>query len=582
MLERGTASFEVRPGGPRRWQIECGLATVEIVGTRFTCARSAGRLHIGVEHGVVLVRGERVPNRARRLAAGESLDVLDATAAAGAAAERAGAGTTEPAQPAAAEETPAQSERAGGGHSGAGTGWRELARNGRHREAFATLGTQGIRREAKRLGIADLFALADVARLSGHPADAVGPLQRIIDGFPSDPQAPLAAFALGRLELDDPRPAAGRGRRVQTRAGDGRPGQPARQRARPPRRSAGAYAQRSRSIDVRLAASFDAVRPPQGNHCARRRRDRSGRGARRRHPRHPGVPTRMRGGAGVGRRRSSMRCASSWQADSPTAASSGRAATPPPTPSRSRCRSSPARRPPQHIDVPVDVTATQRTFARQVSLADLPPEARPRALALAVAELIRSAGESPQPEAPPPAPVPTVAPERQLLLSGDRGRRDPQPLLAPHGAVGPARRPDRCRAARWQISLDAGAATSRNEVNLGDLRILLASATLFAGPRFVLGPVIASVGPAGTLGWARIEGQSGMPGVIVRDGSGLVSTVGLRAAAEGPASSAIRLLGYLEGGITVLSLEADVNNQPAAGVSGPYFILALGARLGPS
>ena len=86
---------------------------------------------------------------------------------------------------------------------GAGTGWRELARNGRHREAFATLGAQGIRREAKRLGIADLFALADVARLSGHPADAVGPLQRIIDGFPSDPQAPLAAFALGRLELDD-------------------------------------------------------------------------------------------------------------------------------------------------------------------------------------------------------------------------------------------------------------------------------------------------------------------------------------------------------------------------------------------
>ena len=205
MLERGTASFEVRPGGPRRWQIECGLATVEIVGTRFTCVRSAGRLHIGVEHGVVLVRGERVPNRARRLAAGESLDVLDAPAA-GPATERGATGTTAPTEPAAAAaaaaEVPAHAERAGD-HGGAGTGWRELARNGRHREAFATLGAQGIRREAKRLGIADLFALADVARLSGHPADAVGPLQRIIDGFPSDPQAPLAAFALGRLELDD-------------------------------------------------------------------------------------------------------------------------------------------------------------------------------------------------------------------------------------------------------------------------------------------------------------------------------------------------------------------------------------------
>ena len=120
----------------------------------------------------------------------------------GAATERAGASATEPSQPAAAE-APVHAERAGGSATGAGTGWRELARNGRHREAFAALGAQGLRREAKRLGIADLFALADVARLSGHPADAVGPLQRIIDGFPSDPQAPLAAFALGRLELDD-------------------------------------------------------------------------------------------------------------------------------------------------------------------------------------------------------------------------------------------------------------------------------------------------------------------------------------------------------------------------------------------
>src|SRR5262252_5446410 len=81
VLDRGDASFEVKPGGPRRWQIECGLATIEVVGTRFSCARGPDRLHVGVEHGVVLVRGERVPNRARRLSAGESLDVLEAKAA---------------------------------------------------------------------------------------------------------------------------------------------------------------------------------------------------------------------------------------------------------------------------------------------------------------------------------------------------------------------------------------------------------------------------------------------------------------------------------------------------------------------
>ncbi len=50
---------------------------------------------------------------------------------------------------------------------------------------------------------------ADVFRLSGHPADAVTPLQRVIDRHADDPRAPLAAFTLGRVLLDDlGRPAA--------------------------------------------------------------------------------------------------------------------------------------------------------------------------------------------------------------------------------------------------------------------------------------------------------------------------------------------------------------------------------------
>ncbi len=62
--------------------------------------------------------------------------------------------------------------------------------------------TEGLRRESKRLGVDDLLALADVARLSGHPAEAVMPLDRILSEFANDAQAPLAAFALGRLEMD--------------------------------------------------------------------------------------------------------------------------------------------------------------------------------------------------------------------------------------------------------------------------------------------------------------------------------------------------------------------------------------------
>ncbi len=193
ILERGSAHFEVRPGGPRRWQIECGLATVEVVGTGFDCARAPGRLSVSVQHGAVLVRGERVPDRARRLAAGETLEVLDAPA------EAASAPAGAPEAPAAV--TVAATPRRDPVAEDAGA-WRELARGGHHREAFAALGARGLLRETKRLGVTDLLVLADVARLSGHAAEAVAPLERILREFPGDPQAPLAALALGRLELD--------------------------------------------------------------------------------------------------------------------------------------------------------------------------------------------------------------------------------------------------------------------------------------------------------------------------------------------------------------------------------------------
>jgi transmembrane sensor len=198
-LSSGSAAFSVRPGGPRRWRVACGLATVEVVGTAFSCAREPGRLRVEVQHGAVLVLGERVPDRVQRLDAGQTLEVTDAPTAAppetpAVPSETAG----EPAEPPTA---PGRTPSSPGGSTGTQS-WRELARHGRHGEAFAVLGPSGLRRETSRLGAADLFALADVARLSGHPADAVAPLQRILDQFTHDPQAPLAAYALARLELD--------------------------------------------------------------------------------------------------------------------------------------------------------------------------------------------------------------------------------------------------------------------------------------------------------------------------------------------------------------------------------------------
>jgi hypothetical protein len=79
--------------------------------------------------------------------------------------------------------------------------WRRFAAEGKNDQAYAVLGPAGIASQSQSAPVADLFALADVARLSGHPADAVDPLQRIVTDHGSDSRAPLAALTLGRVRL---------------------------------------------------------------------------------------------------------------------------------------------------------------------------------------------------------------------------------------------------------------------------------------------------------------------------------------------------------------------------------------------
>ncbi len=62
-----------------------------------------------------------------------------------------------------------------------------------------------------RAKVEDLLRAADEARAGRRPADAEKPLRKVIDKYPRDPRAPMAAFTLGRVLLDDldrPRDAA--------------------------------------------------------------------------------------------------------------------------------------------------------------------------------------------------------------------------------------------------------------------------------------------------------------------------------------------------------------------------------------
>jgi hypothetical protein len=240
----------------------------------------------------------------------------------------------------------------------------------------------------------------------------------------------------------------------------------------------------------------------------------------------------------------------------------------------------------EQISVGVDVTAPPRTVQREVSLADLPPEARPRALALAVAELVRTASEPAQPvEVPAPKPDhPEETPAPLMLTGGVAG--DVRYFFSHPTAMIGARLGLSLAYARLQVTLDVGAAATSSRQTMGDVSgdvsILLASASLFVGPRFALGPAVATFGPAASLGWASIKGRSDDPTVINGEGGRVVSTVGVRVGIEGPVPRVLRIFGYLEGGGTVLGVNADVAGQPAIGASGPYGLLAVGVRFGPS
>ena len=78
--------------------------------------------------------------------------------------------------------------------------WRDLARRGQYAQAYAALRQtpNDVRDEPQ-----DLLLAADVARLSSHPSQAVLPLRKVSQLYPKDPRAPVAAFTLGRVLLDD-------------------------------------------------------------------------------------------------------------------------------------------------------------------------------------------------------------------------------------------------------------------------------------------------------------------------------------------------------------------------------------------
>ena len=194
-LLAGSARFDVVPNPKRVFEVESGPVRVRVIGTAFSMLRTAQGTRVAVERGRVRVL---FANQQIELGAGESREFAPPPEVETEAVPVDSLPLSEPVPP----EVEAE--------------WRELARRGEYGRAYSALrrAKSPLRQEPEELMLA-----ADVARLSGNAAQAVPHLQAVVQRFPKDPRAPVAAFTLGRVYLDNlgqPAEAAAAFRRTRT------------------------------------------------------------------------------------------------------------------------------------------------------------------------------------------------------------------------------------------------------------------------------------------------------------------------------------------------------------------------------
>lgn len=220
-LERGSVRFSVRPRGPRRWTIDAGAALVSVIGTEFVVDRASDRVRVSVSEGVVRVETREVHPRIHRLTAGQSVVIAvaapgdrtpdpssvaqsESDAASATVESDAASATIESDASALVEDGSTVTTSSSDGArvmrpTATRPAWRSLAEQGEYNRAYEMLGSDGVARASRGSSADSLLALADVARLSGHPAEAVAPLEQLLREHPADSSAPLAAYTLGRV-----------------------------------------------------------------------------------------------------------------------------------------------------------------------------------------------------------------------------------------------------------------------------------------------------------------------------------------------------------------------------------------------
>jgi hypothetical protein len=241
---------------------------------------------------------------------------------------------------------------------------------------------------------------------------------------------------------------------------------------------------------------------------------------------------------------------------------------------------------------------TSKTVERTLSLQSVEAKARPRILAIAIAELVNASwvelATNPALEAP--APTAAGAPERDAVRQTQRSKMRPVSLSIAIGGTARVFASGapvafggtlRGTVAPWGLArgvlvgLDATLETASAVVPLGTADILLASGG--ASLVYAFGePVRFELGGGARVGWANLEGLAA-PGTSTLRGNVDGPWGGpmlLAAGSVGFARSARLRLG-VESGYAVASVRGAVNGEPVVDVAGVWIMGALGIGFEP-
>jgi transmembrane sensor len=193
-LRSGGARFSVTPRPSRVFRVLVDNYSVTVLGTVFTVTLKTSTVQVAVERGVVSVAGKGIEQRLEK-GTSATFPMLprtqDDNAARDPVADATGPASDQP-NPESYFDTALR---------GSVPSWRELAHRGEYSKAYELL--QRLGKSAVRDNVGELLLVADVARLSGHPSAAEPALRQVLRNHASDSQAPLAAFTLGRMLLDE-------------------------------------------------------------------------------------------------------------------------------------------------------------------------------------------------------------------------------------------------------------------------------------------------------------------------------------------------------------------------------------------